>query len=268
MAVVVYCKACFAVFDEYLKVFLFKLKIMDIVQADANHIKKVLINAVDAIIKAGSADTLNGVDTNILAKTARQLTDILIEIDDNQGEELFSDEEITTLGDRSINLFNELVYLAERLKLDTARENLDEGIIMMAMWLANHNASIRMLEPVVDALAKYANSTKDPAILKLFSGYVRDVINAVDPNTKPAIGKTDMTSPWRILNLNYGIVATRSHDAEIMDSAFSTLVKNVPEAAFDFFSQGMEQMDALDYPQHVREVMGKYHNEWNTRTLH
>lgn len=68
---------------------MFKLKIMDIVQADANHIKKVLINAVDAIIKAGSDDTLNGVDTNMLAETTRQLTDILIEIDDNQDEELF-----------------------------------------------------------------------------------------------------------------------------------------------------------------------------------
>lgn len=139
---------------------------------------------------------------------------------------------------------------------------------MMAMWLANRHALLRMLEPIVDALAKYANSTSDPATLKIFSGYVREVINAVDPDNKPAIGKTDMTSPWRILNLNYGIVATRSHDTDTMESAFSTLVKNIPEAAPDFFSQGMEQMDALDYPQHVREVMGKYHHEWNTRTLH
>ena len=47
-----------------------------------------------------------------------------------------------------------------------------------------------------------------------------------------------------------------------MEAAFAVLCEKLPEDATRFFSEGMEQMNVLDYPPHVRKVMEKYHREW------
>jgi hypothetical protein len=54
-----------------------------------------------------------------------------------------------------------------------------------------------------------------------------------------------------------------------MEQAFAQLTSSLPEDAGQFFTEGMQQMDALDYPEPVREVMAKYHRQWNMdRSLH
>ena len=75
--------------------------------------------------------------------------------------------------------------------------------------------------------------------------------------------------PWRLLNLNRAIVATRTHQPDIMEEAFSTLAEQLPNDAPGFFTQGMEQMDLLNYPPQVREVMDRYYRQWSVnRSLH
>jgi hypothetical protein len=72
-----------------------------------------------------------------------------------------------------------------------------------------------------------------------------------------------------VLLLNQSIIATRSHNPELMEQAFATLTGKLPEDAARFFSEGMQQMDALNYPEHVRKVMEKYHRQWTVnRALH
>jgi len=54
-----------------------------------------------------------------------------------------------------------------------------------------------------------------------------------------------------------------------MGKAFEVLTNNLPEEAAQFFNEGMQQMDALNYPQHVREVMEKHHSDWSRKhSLH
>ena len=54
-----------------------------------------------------------------------------------------------------------------------------------------------------------------------------------------------------------------------MEEAFSVLTRALPEDAPGFFSQGMEQMDLLNYPRHVRDVMDRYYRKWSVdRSLH
>jgi hypothetical protein len=55
----------------------------------------------------------------------------------------------------------------------------------------------------------------------------------------------------------------------LIDCAFETLTHYIPDEAPNFFKEGMAQMDALNYPQQVREVVEKYYNLWSLpRTLH
>ena len=65
--------------------------------------------------------------------------------------------------------------------------------------------------------------------------------------------------PWRLLLINRAIVATRSHNRELMESAFDALLENLPSDAPSFFAEGMEQMAVIDYPDHVRELMKRYY---------
>jgi hypothetical protein len=62
--------------------------------------------------------------------------------------------------------------------------------------------------------------------------------------------------------MNYSIVATRTLTPELMEAAFRVLTEKLPEDAPRFFDEGMQQMDAQNYPPAVREVMEKYHREW------
>ena len=55
-----------------------------------------------------------------------------------------------------------------------------------------------------------------------------------------------------------------------MTGAFDAVVEHLPEDAVRFFEEGMAQMDALDYPSHVRSVMERYYLAQGPagRTLH
>ncbi|MCW9004972.1 MAG: hypothetical protein OQK70_06905, partial [Gammaproteobacteria bacterium] len=71
---------------------------------------------------------------------------------------------------------------------------------------------------------------------------------------------TNPVRPWRILNLNWGIVATRSHNAELIDRVYAQLIKNIPADIHGFVTEAMQQMDIIGYPDHVRKVVAKYYS--------
>ena len=141
--------------------------------------------------------------------------------------------------------------------------------INISLWIAHQGGLIDTLEPVVDAVAMVANNTRDPQALEALNSVIRQIIDAV-----PAVISQDLETlnpgrPWRLLLLNYCIVATRSHNTALMEAAFALLTKSLPTDAPRFFTEGMQQIDALNYPDHVREVMEKYHRKWNVdRSLH
>ena len=96
-----------------------------------------------------------------------------------------------------------------------------------------------------------------------------DALRATAPVIQQDIEKTNPGRPWRILHLNRAIVATRTHQPDLMDEAFGDLTRHLPEDAAGFFSQGMEQMELLNYPPHVRAVMDRYYRKWSVnRSLH
>ncbi len=64
--------------------------------------------------------------------------------------------------------------------------------------------------------------------------------------------------PWGLLHINRSIVATRSHDPEIMKAAFDELLVYLPHEANGFFAEDMKEMVALDYPAHIRKLMEFY----------
>lgn len=173
--------------------------------------------------------------------------------------------DITELGEYSIGLLNELANWVQRYQLEEQRALLAEVQMAIALWTARHGGELLTLEPVVDALALFANRTLDPEQLSGLFAYMGEIIEAVSPAIRQDLEKTNPGRPWRVLNLNRAIVATRSHDPVAMKEAYDSLTHLLPEEAPRFFAEGMEQMEALDYPDHVRTVLESYYNNWNRK---
>ena len=155
-----------------------------------------------------------------------------------------------------------------RLGLGALRDGLDRGAAGLAVWLVRKGATLTRLEPFIDALARVANRIREPAALATLSDLMGEVLGGVTAPPRAGPVSRHPRDPWRLLNLNHGIVATRSHDPQRMEAAFATLVRNLPGDAAAFFQEGMGQMEALSYPPEVRAVMERYYRDWSARTLH
>lgn len=177
--------------------------------------------------------------------------------------------DVTELGEYAFSLFDTTLEWARRLRLDDTIEALQGLAIALALWIARHGGELFTLEAVVDALALDANHTQEPSALEALYTAMTEILEAAAPAIRQDLEKTNPGRPWRILNLNRAIVATRTHQPALMEQAFADLVRHLPEDAPGFFSQGMEQMDLLNYPPQVREVMDRYYREWHVRrSLH
>jgi hypothetical protein len=176
---------------------------------------------------------------------------------------------ITEAGEYALELFEQAQYWANHLDVPGVFTALQTYTIAMACWIAARGGELLTLEPVVDAFARQANTTQDPGELMALYAAMSDTLRATATVIQKDIEKTNPGRPWRLLLLNRAIVATRTHQPDLMEEAFGSLVERLPEDAAGFFSQGMQQMDLLNYPPHVRAVMDRYYRKWSVnRSLH
>jgi hypothetical protein len=180
-----------------------------------------------------------------------------------------SGEQVSEIGEYALELFEQALGWANDLDLPEVFETFQVAMINMSRWIARHGGELFRLEAVVDALAREANRIQEPRELLDLYGVMGEIIDATTSAIRQDLEKTNPGRPWRVLHLNRGIVATRTHQPDVMEEAFASLVERLPEDAPGFFSQGMEQMDLLNYPPHVREVMDRYYRKWSVnRSLH
>lgn len=195
-----------------------------------------------------------------------QILDVLEQLDEQYGETgaVLSDDP-SQLGDYAIGFLSDLGVWADRIGHRELRVDLDKIALGVAHWVVRHDGEIRTLEPVVNALAASANSTQDPDTLEILNRMLRDIIEHSSPAIKSDLEKSDPTRPWRILNFNYAIVATRTQKRELMEKAFDTLSRNLPEDAAAFFEEGLKQAEKEVYGPEVKALMQEYFSKWATR---
>lgn len=180
-----------------------------------------------------------------------------------------SGQDVSELGEYALELFDQALPWAQRLDLNDIYDVLQGFVIAMGCWIARRGGQIFSLEPLVDALARSANRTQEPEQLVPLYRAMGEIMDATATAIRQDLEKSNPGRPWRVLHLNRAIVATRSHQPDIMEEAFASLIRDLPEEAPRFFSQGMEQMELLNYPRHVRDVMDRYYRRWSLdRSLH
>lgn len=258
---------------------------------DVESISDTIREAVDRVSHAfDTSDEVsvpNAVSPHLIGKALKQFLDILYRAEsdqeltanhrammiihkviDNATSQPLSRDEISEVGNHGLQLLDTLGEWADALDLPYQRHQIKAIMVMVALWIARHGGELNSIESVVNTLAEIANSTAEQDALAELSYMMGELIGAVSEQTKFDFDSTDHRHPWRVLNLNRGIIATRSHDTNLMELAFDELIRNFPEDAEMFFKQGMRQMEELDYPPHVREVMSRYFQQSKTRVLH
>ena len=201
--------------------------------------------------------------------TVTRFLEIAEQLDDQtRSSGTLSVEEMTRFGEHGLTLAVTIADWSRTLDLDECRARVNFTLPALSVWVARHGGELTLLEPVVNALAEIANGTYDGEELAGLCGLMGEIIEAAAPAIKQDLDKVNSGRPWRVLIVNRGIVATRSHKIRHMERAFEDLIQYLPEEAPAFFEEGMRQMDALDYPSEVRQVVKRYHKEWSARTLH
>jgi hypothetical protein len=174
-------------------------------------------------------------------------------------------EDINRIGQYALDLLESLLAFVQD-KTGKQSQELQHLSLPVSLWVARHGGRLSQIDMLVNSLASCANETVDPHKLAELSAVIKEVIEACDDGIRQDLEQSNMLRPWRILNLNYGIVATRSHKPEIIEQAYETLIKNLPQDARQFFKEGMQQMDIIGYPDEVRQVVERYNKMWGAES--
>lgn len=218
-------------------------------EADDESSPDKLIQAMDQAI-----DVMERADSDIKSK---------------QGKEYpLSSAEVSEIGDDTLSILDLCLTHIEKV---TGQQNRDlmRLSIPVSVWVARQGGRINSLELVVNSVAGFANEIQETKQLAELCGIIGEIIEVTSDEVRQDLDQTNPMRPWRVINMNYCILATRCHDTDLMAQAYDTLIKNLPYDARDFFKEGMQQMDIVGYPDEVRAVVEKYDREWGSgSTLH
>ncbi|MCW5575449.1 MAG: hypothetical protein KIT13_05085 [Burkholderiales bacterium] len=197
----------------------------------------------------------------LLADAVRQCFEICRQTGDS-GETLPL-EAVDELGTHALECLSDLGLWAYQLRLDDARAAVEDLALEMAEWTIGHGGRVAVLEPVVNALARQANATGDPAVLARLFHQACAVIAHAEPG--PADGTEPAQQPWLMLHFNCAIIATRTQDPARMNAAFDLLEAHLPGHCAAFYTEGLRESQKTVYGDAVRETMRSRLAKWTDR---
>lgn len=195
----------------------------------------------------------------LLADEIRQCMDICQQLDAD--EETLPPEEVDELGTHALECLSDLGLWAWQLKLDDARATTEDAALDMAWWIARHGGQIAVLEPVINALARQANGTQDSSALALLFDRARGIIARTPAGISDA-GEASGRQLWLALHVNSAIIAARSQQAELIQTACDLLEAHFPRQCAAFYAEGLRESAKPVYGGHVRDILRERLAKW------
>lgn len=243
---------------------------MSITVVDLNQISEAFETLADVICERWDGNDEPSPD--LIKKALLQLFDILNENDlgkYSQSNQSLKATEINELGEYGLTLLQEMATFAADSGLNQVAEQTEDLSFPFAIWLSRQNCEIKNIEPIVNALSRKAQQITEPLHLKQLFTYTGEIIECMSPRISQDLDKNNPARPWRILVLNRALIATRTHDLDVIKLAFDALIEQLPDDAPRFFEEGVEQMHQLSYPEQVKDMIQQYYLLHGTpRTLH
>lgn len=171
-------------------------------------------------------------------------------------------EVASELAHHALDLADRLSYQLRQLDIHDQQASLASLFASLAVWFARRGAVLENLDGTADGFARLVNKENGSEGLTKLRNLMDEVVLAVSEEISTDTDRSNPWRPWRVLNLNMGIAATRSLDPVLMVDTFDELEQRLPHDLPGFFLDGRRQMDAQDVPQEVRDVLTRYSEKW------
>jgi hypothetical protein len=186
----------------------------------------------------------------------------------DQGAVFFESDELAEFAAHGLDLLDRLAYQLLVLEVMEHRENMALVFASIGIWLARRGAALDNLEGIADGFGRITNGLNDQGELAEICKLMEEVAEAASDRVQMDGDRSNPYRPWRVLNLNAGIAATRSLDPQLMENTFDNLGRRLPEDMPGFFADGRRQMLVQDVPDDVRDVINRYADRWPAAPAH
>lgn len=184
------------------------------------------------------------------------------------GEQLEDSAAISELAHYALDLVDRLQAQLWYLDIHNQRDRLSRLFASLAVWFARQDAILDNLNGAGDSFAILVNGENDSTVLADMSRLMNEVLEAASNEIKMDEDRSDQFRPWRVLNLNSGVAATRSFDAKLMQDTFEKMERRLPHDLPGFFADGKRQVQMQEVPDDVREVMTQFADKWANQLPH
>jgi hypothetical protein len=219
----------------------------------------------EAYVKKSNGDAPEHAPPQLI-NTIYEILALMEKLDKEYGAEgALPIEDAEELSDHAIRYLAELGNWLPRLELGRLQTALNDSIIGVTLWAVRHECAIGVAEPIVNALALRANDAGSKEALAAIYGIQQGVIKHLAPRYQHDLEKSDPQRPWRILNLNFAIVAIRAQDMRMMSYAFKTLGDNLPEECPGFFDEALTLAQHPAFSDEVKDILLGEQSRWALR---
>ncbi len=184
------------------------------------------------------------------------------------GQNQLDAQQLSEFGDYGLDLLDALAAQLRQLDIMDQRTALARVYASLALWLARRNAQLGNLTGIADSFAGIVNALSATDELAAMCRIMHEIIDAVAPPLVQDADRSNPSRPWRVLNLNTGIAATRSLDPQLMAQSFDKLAHYLPLDLPGFLVDGKRQMAGQNVPKAVLEMMDRYRAAWPATAPH
>lgn len=148
-------------------------------------------------------------------------------------------EDVTDAADEAIRALADLQTQLHRLNLGDQLPIIDKTAIGIGLWCMRHQVAIYAPEPIVNALARLANAANSRQETAAAYALMQGFLVHIAPQFAPDLERSNPERPWRMLNINFAIVAIRTGDSAMMRYAFDALNQALPDECAAFYSEAV-----------------------------
>lgn len=185
-----------------------------------------------------------------------------------QGAARLEQDELDEFCAHGLDLLDRLAFLVRKLEVMDKRGAVARLFASMGVWVARRGATIDNLEGTADGFGMIVNGTSSPEDLRTLCWLMDEVIGSASTRLQLDEERGDAWRPWRVINLNMGIAATRSLDPKLMERTFDSMGRRLPNDMAGFLADGMRQAMFQNVPDEVRDVMRRCAEQWPSGAPH
>ncbi|NBC46743.1 MAG: hypothetical protein GVY22_01870 [Gammaproteobacteria bacterium] len=184
------------------------------------------------------------------------------------GAAVLEQDELDEFCAYGLDLLDRLAFLVRKLEIMDKRDTVARMCASMGVWMARRGATIDNLEGTADGFGMIVNGTRSIGDLCALCGMMEEVIEAASVRIQLDEDRGDAWRPWRVINLNAGIAATRSLDPDLMHRTFDNMGRRLPDDMPGFLADGVRQAAVQNVPEAVTEVLRDYMARWPVAASH